>query len=151
MRRRPQQTPASTSSEVESGLASTEKIGSSSSTNENIMSKSLRNTPMTVATTFEVDSGNSATESRSNKPFSLCPRNYSGRRQLIATGCFFLLIIIIALQVNKSNDNGKKRKSKGKGKYTSISSIVCCYEYIRIQCVVVNSYMKFSIIVHRPN
>lgn len=109
MRRRPQQTPASTSFELESGMASTEKTESLSSTNENSMSKSPRNTPMTVTTTFEVDSSASTAEGR-NKPFSLFPRNYTGRRQLIATGCFFLLMIIIALQVNKSNDNGKKKK-----------------------------------------
>ena len=110
MRRRPQQTSASTSFELESGMASTEKTESSSSTtNENSMSKSPRNTPMTVTTTFEVDSSASTAEGR-NKPFSLFPRNYTGRRQLIATGCFFLLMIIIALQVNKSNDNGKKKK-----------------------------------------
>ncbi|MGK3735690.1 MAG: hypothetical protein ACI8RD_007795 [Bacillariaceae sp.] len=137
MRRRQQQIHASNSFELESGIASTEKIESSSSTNENnIMSKSPRNTPMTVATTFEVDSGASATEGR-NKPFSLCPRNYTGRRQLFIAGCFFLFMIIIALQVNKSNDNGKKRKSNGR-RYTSTTRIPlsfgAIYEYIRKSC-----------------
>lgn len=71
------------------------------------MVKSPTRTPMVVATTFEMDSG--SPESR-NKPFHLCPRNYSGSRQSIITVCFILVMVTIAVLVNKGNDDGKKKE-----------------------------------------
>ena len=73
------------------------------------MVKSPTRTPMVVATTFEMDSG--SPESR-NKPFHLCPGNYSGSRQSIIAVCFILVMVTIAVQilVNKGNDDGKKKE-----------------------------------------
>jgi len=70
-----------------------------------IMVKSPARTPMAVSTAFEVDSGSA--DGRRNKPLSVWPRNYTGRRQLIFAGCCFLVMLVV-VQVSKGgNDNGK--------------------------------------------
>jgi hypothetical protein len=61
--------------------------------------KSVKSTPMGVSTTFEVQSG--AAQER-NKPFSLWPRSYNQRRQVVLGGCvFFLFVWIVKGETNQ--------------------------------------------------
>mmetsp|Transcript_19816 Transcript_19816/g.40952 ORF Transcript_19816/g.40952 Transcript_19816/m.40952 type:complete len:136 (-) Transcript_19816:103-510(-) len=90
--------------------------------------------PMSISTTFEVQSGCSADSG--HKSFSLLPRNYSGRKKLGVAGCCFLFLLVV-IEVSKGRRDGKKH-NQTKHTHQTIEKNLECWE----QALFVRSFAR---------